>query len=158
VTDGSGNYKIVNLASGTYTLTFTLEGFSSQKRDGVELSGSFVATINADMKLGVISETVTVSGESPIVDVQSTKAEAVLNSSLLTALPTSRNYEGLHVLVPGVSLPAGSQDVGGANGAGLTHFTCAWRRCPRLARAGQRDERRRPAAERRTHNVCPERR
>src|SRR5205809_6076670 len=49
VTDGTGQYRIIDLQPGTYALTFTLSGFSTVKRDGVELTGTFVATINADM-------------------------------------------------------------------------------------------------------------
>src|SRR5438876_1541361 len=75
VTDGSGQYRIVDLRAGTYTVTFTLTGFSTVKREGIELSGSFIATINADMKVGAVEETITVSGETPIVDVQSTRRQ-----------------------------------------------------------------------------------
>src|SRR5436190_5674283 len=71
VSDGSGHYTIENLRPGAYTVTFTLTGFSTVKREGIELTGSFVATINADLKLGALEETITVTGETPIVDVQS---------------------------------------------------------------------------------------
>src|SRR6266516_4239674 len=57
VTDGSGQYRIVDLRSGTYTVTFTLSGFSGVKRDGIELEGSFVATLNADLRVGAVAET-----------------------------------------------------------------------------------------------------
>ena len=73
VTDGAGQYRIVDLRAGVYSVTFTLTGFSSVKRDGVELTGSFTAAINADMKVGAIEETITVSGETPIVDTQSVR-------------------------------------------------------------------------------------
>ena len=62
VTDGSGQYRIVDLRPGTYAVTFSLTGFSSVKREGVELTGTFVATINADMKVGALEETITVTG------------------------------------------------------------------------------------------------
>src|SRR3954466_8230795 len=71
VTDGTGQYRIVDLRPGTYAVTFTLTGFSPIKREGIELSGSFVATVNADLRVGSVEETVTVSGVSPVVDVQS---------------------------------------------------------------------------------------
>ena len=71
VTDGTGQYKIENLRPGTYAVTFTLTGFSAVKREGIELAGSFAATVNAELKVGSVEETITVSGESPIVDVQS---------------------------------------------------------------------------------------
>src|SRR5213594_573532 len=67
VTDGTGQYKIVDLRPGTYTVTFTLPGFSSVKREGIELTGSFTANVNADMRVGAVEETVTVTGETPIV-------------------------------------------------------------------------------------------
>src|SRR5689334_837295 len=65
-TDGTGQYRIVDLRPGTYTLTFTLPGFSLVRREGLELTGSFTATVNADLRVGAIEETVTVTGESPI--------------------------------------------------------------------------------------------
>src|SRR6478752_4019474 len=67
VTDGGGQYRIVDLRAGTYAVTFSLTGFSSVKREGVELTGSFTATINADMKIGTLQETITVTGETPVV-------------------------------------------------------------------------------------------
>ena len=69
VTDGSGLYRILDLRPGTYTVTFSLPGFSTVKREDIELSGSFIASINADLKVGGVAETITVSGETPIVDV-----------------------------------------------------------------------------------------
>src|SRR4030088_2873537 len=57
ITDGAGQYRIVDLLAGTYTVTFTLPGFSTVKREGIELTGSFIATVNADMKVGGVSET-----------------------------------------------------------------------------------------------------
>src|SRR5215212_8241406 len=71
VTDASGTYRLVDLRSGTYSVSFTLPGFSVFKRDGVELAGSFTATINVELRVGGLAETITVTGESPIVDVQS---------------------------------------------------------------------------------------
>src|SRR3989441_11565738 len=71
VSDDTGQYRIVNLRPGTYSVTFTLPGFSTIKRDGIELTGSFVATVNADLKVGALEETITVTGETPVVDVQS---------------------------------------------------------------------------------------
>src|SRR5579871_5037866 len=101
VTDGSGQYRIVDLRAGTYSVTFTLTGFSTVKRDGIELSGSFVATVNADMKVGAVEETITVSGETPIVDIQSTARQQVLNKDTIEAVPTGRTYSALAVLLPG---------------------------------------------------------
>src|SRR6476661_6238023 len=73
VTDGAGQYRIVDLRPGTYTVTFALAGFNTVRREGIELTGSFVATINADMRVGALEETITVTGESPTVDVKNTQ-------------------------------------------------------------------------------------
>ena len=74
VSDGSGQYRIVDLRPGTYTLTFTLPGFVTVKRDGIELTGSQTITIPAEMRVGGIEETITVTGESPVVDVHPSRA------------------------------------------------------------------------------------
>jgi hypothetical protein len=90
VSDGTGQYRIIDLRPGTYSLTFTLAGFNVVKRDGIELTGTFVATVNADLKVGAIEETVTVTGETPVVDVQSAKRQVVMNSDIIQALPVAR--------------------------------------------------------------------
>src|SRR5499427_6314100 len=61
VTDGSGQYRIVDLRPGTYTVTFTLTGFNTVRREGIELTGSFNATVNADLRVGSLAETITVT-------------------------------------------------------------------------------------------------
>src|SRR6476660_1889065 len=71
VTDGTGQYLIENLRPGTYSITFTLTGFTTVKREGIELTGSFTASVNTDLRVGAVAETVTVTGETPVVDVQS---------------------------------------------------------------------------------------
>src|SRR4249920_2305977 len=86
VSDGSGQYRIVDLRAGTYTVTFTLTGFSSVKRDGIELGGSFAATLNAELKVGSVTETITVSGETPVVDTQSTRRQTVIGNDLITSI------------------------------------------------------------------------
>src|SRR6188768_2587523 len=88
VTNGAGQYRIENLRPGTYTVTFTLVGFAAVHREGVELAGSFSATINADLRVGALEETVTVTGESPIVDVQNTTQQRVLSHEVIDAIPT----------------------------------------------------------------------
>src|SRR5262245_49121932 len=103
VTDGAGNYKIENLRPGTYTVTFTLTGFNTVKREGIELAGSFVANVSADMKVGALEETITVTGETPLVDIQSTARQQVLSKDVIEAIPTGRSYYSLGVLLPGVS-------------------------------------------------------
>jgi hypothetical protein len=115
VSDGSGQYRIENLRPGAYTVTFTLPGFSSVRREGVELTGSFVASVNADLRVGAVSETITVTGETSIVDVQNAKQQQTLSDEVITAIPTARVYHGLMALVPGIVL-SGTQDVGGLSG------------------------------------------
>src|ERR1700730_1078174 len=102
VTDGTGQYRVEDLRPGSYTVTFTLEGFSAFRREGIELSGSFTATINADLKVGALAETVTVTGETPVVDVQSARREMTLNSDAIKSIPTVRSYNAIVVVVPGV--------------------------------------------------------
>jgi hypothetical protein len=108
VSDGTGQYRIVDLRPGTYTVTFTLTGFSTVKREGIELTGSFIATINADMKVGSLEETITVSGQTPIVDVQSVRRQTVLSNETLTTVPTARSWAATAVLIPGITIQAGT--------------------------------------------------
>lgn len=120
VTDGNGQYRVVDLRPGAYEITFTLPGFSTVKRSGVELAGTFVATINAELKVGSLEETITVTGETPTVDLQSTTQQRVIDSKILNEVPTSRNHYSVGVLIPGVTVT--TQDVGGAasNSQGAT--------------------------------------
>jgi hypothetical protein len=104
VSDGAGQYRIINLPPGTYTLTFTLPGFSTFKRDGIELAGSAVLTIPAEMKVGAIEETVTVTGETPIVDVQSVRRETVISNDVIAALPATRTVGSLLNASPGLTV------------------------------------------------------
>jgi len=108
VSDGTGQYRIVDLRPGTYSVTFTLTGFSSVKREGIELTGSFVATVNADMKVGSLEETITVSGQTPIVDVQSVRRQTILSNETLTTVPTARSWAATAVLIPGITIQAGT--------------------------------------------------
>ena len=109
ITDGSGQFRVIDLRPGVYTVTFTLPGFSVVKREGIELSGAFVATVNAELRVGTLEETVTVTGESPIVDVQSISRQTTVSGEVIASLPTSRSYGALFQLVPAVS--GGSRDV-----------------------------------------------
>src|SRR5207253_3434951 len=86
-TDAGGQYRIVDLRAGTYTLTFTLTGFSTVRRDGVELEGAFTAVVNADMKVGAVAETITVVAETPVVDTQSVRRQTTIGSDLITSIP-----------------------------------------------------------------------
>jgi hypothetical protein len=111
VSDGEGRYTIVDLRPGTYTVTFTLAGFNTLKREGLELPANFTATINADMPVGALEESVTVTGASPVVDVSTTQRTQVLSRDMLDSVPSARNYSGLASLMPGVR--TSNTDVGG---------------------------------------------
>jgi hypothetical protein len=102
VTDGTGQYRVVTLPPGSYTVTFSLTGFSTVKRADVQLTGTLTATIDADLRVGSLEETITVTGESPIVDVQSARRQQVIDGDVLQTIPTSRSYNNVLQLVPGV--------------------------------------------------------
>jgi hypothetical protein len=108
VTDSAGQYRIVDLRAGTYTLRFTLSGFNTVRREGIVLEGTFAATVNADLPVGAVAETVTVSGESPIVDVQSVRRQTVIDNELIGAIPAARSYAGLMTLMPGTVTAGGA--------------------------------------------------
>jgi len=114
VTDGTGQFRIQDLRPGAYTVTFALTGFSTVKREGVELTGTFTATVNADMKVGAVEETITVTGETPLVDTASTKKQIVLDHDAVQNLPSSRQYFTLARMAAGTS--GGGGDVGGSAG------------------------------------------
>ncbi|PYQ83729.1 MAG: hypothetical protein DMG03_12560 [Acidobacteria bacterium] len=116
VTDGDGQYKIIDLRPGTYTVTFTLPGFNTVKRDGIELTNDFTAAVNVELRVGAVEETVTVTGENPLIDTQSVTQRKSLTHDVIDALPTGRSFQNLSVLVPGVTIALGSQDVGGTGG------------------------------------------
>src|SRR6188508_876326 len=135
VTDGNGAYQIIQLQPGIYTVTFTLPGFSTYKREGLELGGNFVATVTAELKVGALAETITVSGETPLVDVRSSSVQKVVTKEVVDAIPTGRLGINLAALQPGIILGAGggvgqsntnsltSQDVGGTAGDTFTDLS-----------------------------------
>jgi hypothetical protein len=116
-TDGAGQYRVIALVPGTYSVTFTLPGFTTVVREGIILTAAFTAGIDITMAVGAVAETVTVSGQSPLVDTQTTSQRRALTSELLNELPTGRSFQNLAILVPGVQMPLTYQDVGGSDGA-----------------------------------------
>src|SRR5262245_2638729 len=114
VTDAQGVYRIVDLRPGTYSITFTLTGFSSVRREGVELSSGFTATVNADLAVGDVQETITVSGEAPLVDTQNVAQQQVYTREITDQIPLGSNIRNYAALLPGAVLTGGvTQDVGG---------------------------------------------
>src|SRR5688572_17819525 len=116
VTDGGGQFRIIDLRPGTYAITFQLSGFNSVKREGIELAGSFTAAVNVELGVGELTETITVSGSSPIVDVQGVTQQRVITADVIAALPSGRAAASLAVLVPGIVAKvrgANPMDVGG---------------------------------------------
>jgi hypothetical protein len=107
VTDGSGQYRLVDLPAGTYAVTFTLPGFTTVKREGLELSGAFNAAVSAEMRVGAVTETVTVTGETPLVDVQSISRQTVVQGDVIKDLPAARSYAGVMMLIPATITQAG---------------------------------------------------
>lgn len=120
VTDGTGQYRLVDLRPGVYTITMTLPGFSTVKRDGIELTVGFTATINAELRVGSVEETVTVTGATPIVDIQNVNQIRVITKDVLETIPTGRGFANFATLIPGVTMSNSSlnisQDVGGGTG------------------------------------------
>ena len=120
ITDENGLYRIVDLRPGTYTLTFTLPGFNTVAREGIELQSNFTATINIELGVGTLQESVTVSGASPVVDVSQNVKQQVLSREVLDAVPTAKTIQGIGQLVLGVTL--NSPDVGGSRAMQQTYF------------------------------------
>src|SRR6266849_5342988 len=121
VTNGQGQYTIVDLRPGVYSLSFTLPGFSTFTRDRIELPANFTATINAELKVGGLEESVTVSGQSPVVDVQSAARTTVLSRETLDTIPTGRTIQSVGQLVVGVTLNV--PDVGGSRAMQQTYMS-----------------------------------
>ena len=122
ITDGTGQFRIENLRPGIYAVSFTLTGFSTTRREGIALTGSFTATVNAELRLGALEETITVTGESPTVDVQSSKRQQTLDGDVLRAVPRAPGYHSLMALIPGITT-SGTADVGGLGGPLVKTFS-----------------------------------
>ena len=116
VTDSSGAYRVTDLRPGTYKVTFTLPGFNTFIRDGLVLESDFTATVHAQLKVGGLEETITVSGASPVVDVASTMQRTVLSQEQIESLPTGRSYQSLAATIPALAPAGGGRfDVGGSS-------------------------------------------
>ncbi len=120
-TDGSGAYRVIDLRPGTYTVTFSLTGFQTVRNEGLVLAANFTATVNAEMKVGAIEETITVSGDAPVVDISSAAHVQTMDRDAMDNLPTGRTIQGLAQLVIGINLSL--PDVGGSRAAQQTYMS-----------------------------------
>jgi hypothetical protein len=112
VTDAQGRYTIIDLRPGLYSVTFTLVGFNTVRRDQINLPADFVANISVQLGVGTLEETVTVSGQTPVVDTTQAARTQVLTRDILDTLPTSRTSQGIGLVIPGIR--TNNPDVGGA--------------------------------------------
>ena len=121
VTDGQGRYRIVDLRPSTYVVTFTLPGFTVFVREGIELVTNFTATVDAELRVGSLDESVTVTGASPVVDVQNVVQHTVIPAEVIESVPSARSFQNLGALIPGMVSNLGGggrsrQGVGGSAG------------------------------------------
>jgi hypothetical protein len=112
VTDEGGRYRFTALPRGVYTVTFALSGFQKMTRAGLNVDAGFIATVDVRMAIGQVEENVTVVGASPVVDVRTTTVTSNIKKDVIETLPTSRSYEDMGKLAPGVRV-SGVPDVGG---------------------------------------------
>ena len=124
VTDGAGQYLIVALESGTYTVTYTLPGFGTFVREGIVLTSGFTANVDVQLSVGDIQESVTVSGDSPVVDIQNVVQRAVVDREVMDSIPSGKSISNYGLLIPGMSGSNSygstfTQDAGGMGLQGL---------------------------------------
>ncbi len=116
VTGGDGLYRIVNLPPGVYSVTASQMGFGSAKREGVEITAAFTANVNFSLMPGTVQQTVTVTGEVPVLDTQDTLVQNIVTNTVTEALPLGKSAATYAALVPGAMTPPANQDVGGLKG------------------------------------------
>jgi hypothetical protein len=116
VSDERGEYRLPELRPGVYVVTFSLPGFATFKRDGLELRTNFTARVDAEMTVSQLEETITVSGTAPLVDAQSATQQRTVSREMLDTVPTAKSVLGIAALIPAVVEPPNAQDVGGSKG------------------------------------------
>ena len=122
-TDERGQYRLPELRPGVYTVTFTLGGFSTVKRDGLELRTNFTAQVDVELKVSQLEETITVTGATPLVDVTSATQQRTVSREVLDTVPTAKSVLGIAALIPAVVEPPNAQDVGGSKGERSVRIT-----------------------------------
>ena len=121
VSESNGAYRLTLLPPGTYTVVYELGGFATLRREGILVGVGRTSTINATLQVAALSDAVTVTGETPVVDLQSVTRGTNYDDRLLTSLPTgSRNFGGIMTTAPGIQVTA--YDVGGSNMGTNTGF------------------------------------
>jgi carboxypeptidase family protein len=113
-TDSQGRYNIVDLRPGVYAVTFSLTGFSTVRREGIELTAAFTAPVSVEMRIGALEETITVSTAAPVVDTQNVIKRQVVSSEVINTMPTSKNWSTIGIMTVGVF--SNQNDVGGSAG------------------------------------------
>jgi carboxypeptidase family protein len=123
VTDGEGRYRITALRPGAYTVTFTLTGFTTLKREGIDVQTGFAATVNTELAVGTLNETITVTGQAPLVDVTSTAQQTVFPQEVVRELPLGKNAGVFMAVIPGATTNAANIDVAGTKNEQSQNFT-----------------------------------
>ena len=126
VTDDQGQYRVVDLRPGVYSVTFSLAGFSTIRREGIELTAEFTASVNAELRVGSLEETITVAGRSPLVDVQNVSTQRPMTRDVIESIPTAKAFMNFAALIPGIVIGGSShtlQDVGGQSGQGFVRVS-----------------------------------
>src|SRR5947199_646883 len=121
VTDGGGNYRFPALPPGTYTVTFELPGFNTLKRENIQIAMGFTATVNVELAVASLQETVTVTGDSPVIDTSSTRVQQNFKLEALQEIPNSRDLWSLLAVTPAVTMDR--LDVGGDRAGTQTGYT-----------------------------------
>jgi len=120
ITDGRGEYKVVGLRPGTYSVSFEFPGFAPQKHEGIELKSDFVADVSVNLQLGTATQSVNVQAEVPGLDTQSSTQQSVLTRAIMDNLPTGHSVYANGQLIPGLTLSR--PDVGGTTGMQAPSF------------------------------------
>lgn len=120
VTGAAGDYRFVALPPGVYDLAFELAGFQSVKREGIRVVINQTLTVDQALQVATLQETVTVTGESPIVDTSTTTLATNFTKELLTEIPNARDVWAAMAQAPGLQMTA--YDVGGSRTGNQTGY------------------------------------